>query len=154
MPGLSRPPAAGSLRGCIMNFIHEQARHMLFRGLVAAGRAFLLAVPAGAASLRAAKFTESISGGTSGDCPAGVGGSSIFAPDTIDRNCPASGGFSSGHARTTGGATPTITLDLAASGGTDAYGRVEIVYEIALLPKPGAPVLDFVPADVHAFGHV
>lgn len=128
-------------------------RRLVRKLLLAVGTVLFLTAPVEAATLRAATFTESISGGTSGDCPAGVGGSSIFAPDTIDRNCPAADGFSSGHARTTGGATPSIVLDLAASARTGAEGRVEIVYEFAVVPLPGAPLVDFVPVNVHALGN-
>ncbi len=126
------------------------------RVLVSGVLSLIVAVAADAAPLvlTQAKFIESLSGGTSGDCPAGVGGTSIFAPDTIDRNCEAAGGFSSGHARTTGGNTPTIVLDLAASAQTSSYGKVDIEYEVAVVALPGAPVLDVVPVDVSAFGNV
>ncbi len=116
----------------------------------------IAAVAADAAPLvlTQAKFIESLSGGTSGDCPAGVGGTSIFAPDTIDRSCEAAGGISSGHARTTGGSTPTIVLDLAATAMTRSDGKVDIEYQVAVVALPGAPVLDVVPVDVSAFGNV
>lgn len=120
-----------------------------------AAACLLAAVPAqGAVVLAQAKFIEVLSGGTSAGCPAGVSGTSIFAPDVIDRNCPAAGGFSSGHAVTTGGTTPTIVLDVAASAQTGAEGRVDIEYQLAVVALPGAPVVDFVPVDVHAFGNV
>ncbi|MCL4778395.1 MAG: hypothetical protein KJ054_12910 [Gammaproteobacteria bacterium] len=125
--------------------------------LEAIGLSLLVAAaPAQAAALTSATFIESLSGGTDDVdvCSAGAGGGSIHAPDTIDRNCAAAGGLSSGHAATTGGATPSIVLDLAASAPTGSSGRVDIEYQIAVVPLAGAPVLDFVPVDVSALGNV
>lgn len=125
--------------------------------LAAIGLSLLVsAAPAQPAVLTSATFIESLSGGTDDVdvCPAGAGGPRGYAPDTIDRNCPAAGGFSSGHAATTGGATPSIVLDLAASASTGSYGRVDIEYQLAVVPLAGAPVLDFVPVNVSAFGNV
>ncbi len=137
-----------------MYFRPVRTKHKTIRCLAACASWLILIAPAGAATLTSATFIEVLSGGTSAGCPASVGGSSIFAPDTIDRSCEAAGGISSGHARTTGGATPSIVLDLAASAMTGAEGRVDIEYQVAVVPLPGAPQLDFVPVDVSAFGNV
>lgn len=105
----------------------------------------IVAVPCNAAVLTHATFSESLTGGG-----ASAWGPSFLLPESIDLL----GTNATGHAAATGGSHPSIVLDLAVSEPTRVSGLVTIEYQVAVVPLPGAPIVDFVPVHIGAVGNV